>query len=86
MIAVLIDSRRPGCSAWIAVRSTRAIHVKGMQEEDLLSVDMVPRDEKDVNEVTITEDGILMLREGTTRVKVNHVSASGNPIFVDLMR
>jgi hypothetical protein len=38
MIAVLIESRRLGSSAWIAIRHTKTIRVRGMEEGDIVVI------------------------------------------------
>lgn len=84
MIAALMGSNRPGETAWIAKRHSKAAHIKGMSDGDeivLYFCDPVGTFSKEV----VTSDTIFILHDQCVRVKVEHRKVSGSSrVFVDL--
>lgn len=84
MIAALMGSNRPGETAWIAKRHSKAVHVKGMVDGDVIVL-YFSGPVGIFSKETITGDTIFILHDQCDRVKIEHHRASGaSRVFVDL--
>lgn len=78
MIAALIGSQKPGRTAWIARRGTKAVHVTGMQDGDIVILHFPG------GKVEIFHNGVYEIPDNVEAVRIEHSAASGSRVFVDL--
>lgn len=80
MIALVVDATKPGVTGWAAVRSTRELIIKGLDEGQIQV--FFDCEEPIWN---LFEDCRMPLPLGATRVKVEIVELNGSSrVFVDL--
>ena len=82
MIAIVVDAKKPGVTGWAAVRSTRELVVRGLDDGEIL-INYSNDNGFDVVD-QITANCRVPLPEQATRVKVEIVKVKESRIFVDL--
>lgn len=81
MVAILVDSRKDGETAWVATRGLAGVRVEGLAG---CIVQMCCRPCNSVLEAR--EDGEIVLPEGTEFVQAVHIDANKESrVFVDLI-